>query len=73
MMTSANRTTTTTATKDLADALRALGLLRTAEDLSDFIARATRNRWSVTQILEQIAAVETEDRARRSVACPGCC
>jgi len=67
-MTSANRTTTTTTTKDLADALRALGLLRTAEDLSDFIARATRSRWSVTQILEQLATVETEDRARRSVA-----
>jgi DNA replication protein DnaC len=63
-MPSASRTTTT---KELADALRALGLLRTAEDLADFIARATRNRWSVAQVLEQVAHVEAEDRSRRSV------
>lgn len=66
-MPSASRTTTTATTKDLADALRALGLLRTAEDLVDFIARATRSRWSVAQILEQLARVEAEDRSRRSV------
>lgn len=64
-MRSASRTTTKT--KDLADALRTLGLLRTAEDLADFIARATRNRWSVAQILEQVARGEAEDRSRRSV------
>lgn len=64
-MPSASRTTTTT--KDLADALRALGLLRTAEDLADFVSRATRNRWSVPQILEQMTRVEAEDRSRRSV------
>lgn len=65
-MPSASRTTTTK-TKDLADTLRALGLLRTAEDLADFISRATRNRWSVPQILEHITRVEAEDRSRRSV------
>jgi len=64
-MPSASRTTTMT--KDLADGLRALGLLRTAEDLADFISRATRSRWSVPQILEQITRVEAEDRSRRSV------
>ncbi|MBI5480288.1 MAG: ATP-binding protein [Deltaproteobacteria bacterium] len=62
-----SRTTTTTKTKDLADALRTLGLLRTAEDLADFISRATRNRWSVAQILEQLARAEAEDRSRRGV------
>lgn len=61
----ANRTTTTG--NELADALRALGLLRTADDLPDFIARATRNRWSVAQILDQLARAEAEDRSRRSL------
>lgn len=65
-MPSARRPTTTT-TKDLADALRGLGLLRTADDLPDFIARATRNRWSVMQALEQLARTEAEDRSRRGV------
>jgi len=52
---------------ELADVLRALGLLRLAEDLPDFIARATRSRWSVAQVLEQLAHMEQQDRSRRSV------
>jgi DNA replication protein DnaC len=52
---------------DLAKALRSLCLLRTAEDLSDFVARATRARWSPVQMLEEIARTELADRSRRSL------
>lgn len=67
-MPSANQTRIPTMTlPSLADSLRALDLRRTAEDLSDFIARATKARWSPGQLLEEIARAETLDRARRSV------
>ena len=61
-MTSDNTTPTTLATD-----LRRLGLNRTAEDLNDIIAAATRKRWSTTALLEHIAAAELEERQRRSV------
>lgn len=51
----------------LATDLRRLNLPRTADDLNDVIARATRQRWSPTRLLEQIATAELEDRSRRSV------
>lgn len=51
----------------LASDLRRLNLPRTAEDLNDLIARATRQRWSPTRLLEQVVAAEHEDRNRRSV------
>jgi DNA replication protein DnaC len=51
----------------LADNLRALGLRRTAEDLADLLARATKSRWSPTVLLEELARAETQDRARRSL------
>ena len=51
----------------LADNLRALGLRRTAEDLADLVARATKSRWSPTVLLEELARAETQDRARRSL------
>ena len=53
----------TTLTSDL----RRLGLLRTAEDLNDILARATRLRWSPTVLLEHVVTAELEDRQRRSV------
>jgi DNA replication protein DnaC len=52
---------------DLATSLAQLGLRRLAEDLADFIARATKSRWSPTQILEEMSRIELEDRARRSI------
>ena len=61
-MPSADTTPTTPATE-----LRRLGLNRTADDLNDIIAEATRKRWSPTALLEHIAAAELEDRQRRSV------
>jgi len=51
----------------LADGLRGLGLRRTAEDLPDFLARATRSRWSPAVLLEELARAEAQDRARRSL------
>ena len=47
--------------------LRRLGLLRTADDLNDIIARATRLRWSPTVLLEHIVTAELEERRRRSI------
>ena len=58
-----DRKTLTTLTTDL----RRLGLNRTADDLNDRIAEATRKRWSATVLLEHIVADELEDKQRRSV------
>lgn len=52
---------------DLAKALRSLCLLRTAEDLPDLVARATRARWSPVQFLEELSRAELADRSRRSL------
>lgn len=51
----------------LATELRRLGLLRTADDLNDLIAQATRKRWSAAVLLEHLVAAEREDRQRRSI------
>ncbi len=51
----------------LPDALRTLGLRRAAADLDDLIARATKARWSATQLLEELVRAEQHDRARRSL------
>ena len=53
----------TTLTSDL----RRLGLRRTADDLNDIIARATRQHWSPTVLLEHIVTAELEERRRRSI------
>ena len=68
-MPSDSRTATTTktaATSDLATALRTLGLRRIADELPDFVARATRSRWSAVQMLEEAARLEAMERARAS-------
>jgi DNA replication protein DnaC len=59
-------TTTTDKTTDLAAALQALGLWRIAEELDDFVARATKSRWSVVQILSELGRLEAQERARKS-------
>jgi DNA replication protein DnaC len=51
----------------LTDGLRALGLRRTAEELADVLARATRHRWSPAQVLEELVRAESQDRAQRSL------
>jgi DNA replication protein DnaC len=58
---------TATKTPDLESVLLALGLRRIADELDDFIARASRKRFSPTQVLEEIVRLESQERARRSV------
>jgi DNA replication protein DnaC len=57
---------TRTPAGDLGATLRALGMWGIAEDLSDFVARATKGRWSPTQVIEEIARIETLERGRKS-------
>jgi DNA replication protein DnaC len=52
---------------DLAESLRALGLWLLADELDDFVARATRDRWAPRQVLEEVARLEMQERARKSV------
>lgn len=67
-MTSPSPTTKTTKpTAELRAALETLGLWRIAEDLDDFLARATRSRWSPVQELEELVRLETQERARKSI------
>src|SRR6266702_7971788 len=58
---------TTNPNHDLAAQLNHLGLLVTAQGLDDLLARASTQRWSPRQLLEEIARSETEDLARRSL------
>lgn len=51
----------------LSNHLRRLGLTRVAEDLNDLLARAAKDRWTPVALLEQIATIELDDRARRSL------
>ncbi len=47
--------------------LKSIGLHHTAQSLSDFIARATKERWSPRVIMEQFAKAEDVDRKRKSL------
>jgi DNA replication protein DnaC len=57
----------TATTTELAHQLEALRLPRTAEDLDDFLARATKRRWSPRVVLEELAREEHAERERRSL------
>jgi hypothetical protein len=46
--------TSPTTKTDLPSALTQLGLHATAATLDDFLARATRSRWTAPQILEEL-------------------
>ena len=46
---------TTNKSGELAAQLAALKLTRTAEDLDDFLARATKRRWGPRVVLEELA------------------
>ena len=52
---------------DLATQLKQIGLPLTAQALDDLLSRATTQRWSPRQLLEEIARSETADQARRSL------
>lgn len=56
-----------TTTGDLAWQLRQIGLRASAEGLDDLIARATKQRWSAVQLIEEIARSETADKAARNL------
>jgi DNA replication protein DnaC len=51
----------------LSDQLRQLGLVHTADDLNDFVARATQKRWSPVVQLESLVQAELEARLRHRV------
>lgn len=52
---------------DLTEQLHQLGLVALPTQLDDFLARATKARWSPLQLLEELTRAETTERARRSL------
>jgi DNA replication protein DnaC len=53
--------------RELSERLHEIGLRATADQLSDLIARATKERIGTAQILELVVDLEEKDRARRSL------
>ena len=51
----------------LAGQLRRIGLCSVPGQLDDFLARATKARWSAHQILEEVVKEEATERSRRSL------
>jgi DNA replication protein DnaC len=58
---------TTTPSSSLAAQLGHIGLRALPSQLDDFLARASKARWSPCQILEQLAQAEIAERSRRSL------
>lgn len=54
-------------TNDLPAQLKHIGLKTVPANLDDFLARATKARWSPRMLLEQLAQEETQERSRRSL------
>ena len=52
---------------DLRGRLHASGLRATSDILDDMVARATKERWSPTQLFEYVVDLEEKDRVRRSL------
>ncbi len=59
--------TTMTPMNSLATQLQQIGLQALPANLDDFLARATKGRWSPHLLLEQLAQAEIEERSRRSL------
>ena len=57
----------TTTPSSLSAQLEHIGLCALPQQLDDFLARATKARWSPHQILEQLAQAEITERSRRSL------
>jgi len=51
----------------LATQLRHIGLRALPANLDDFLARATKARWSPHMLLEQLAQAQAEERSRHSL------
>ncbi len=66
-MNSPTPTTTTNPMNSLAAQLQQIGLRAVPTELDDFLARATKARWSPRVLLEQLAQAETDERSRRSL------
>jgi DNA replication protein DnaC len=64
-MSSPNRTTTPI--NSLAAQLQQIGMCAIPAGLDDFLARATKARWSPRQVLEQLGQIEADERSRRSL------
>ena len=60
-------TATTTMSNSLAALLQQIGLVAVPAQLEDFIAHASKARWSVHQILEELVKEESAERSRRSL------
>lgn len=60
-------TVTTTPMNNLATQLQQIGLRALPSELDDFLARATKARWSPRVLLEQVAQAEIAERSRRSL------
>lgn len=58
---------TTHPNPDLAAQLRQFGLRAVPDQLDDFLARATKSRWSPRQLVEHLIQEEANDRSRRSL------
>lgn len=58
---------TTIPSNSLLTQLQQIGLRALPAGLDDFLARATKARWSPLQILEQMAQAEAAERSRRSL------
>jgi len=57
----------TTPSSSLPAQLEQIGLHALATEVNDFLARATKHRWSPRQILEHLAQTENAERAHRSL------
>jgi DNA replication protein DnaC len=66
MMTSPTPKTTTTSSS-LSAQLQQIGLRALPAQVDDFLARASKSRWSPLQILEQLIQAEIAERSRRSL------
>lgn len=51
----------------LAEQLKAIGLRHASSTVDDIVALATKKRWSPVQLLEHLAHIEADDRARKSL------
>lgn len=58
---------TTTLSNSLPTQLQQIGLRSLPAQLDDFLAHATKSRWSPHQILEQLVQAELSERSRRSL------
>jgi DNA replication protein DnaC len=59
--------TTTTKTTEIKEQLAQVGLLALSECIEDFLARASKGRFSPRQIVEEIVRLETTEGAKRSL------